>query len=106
MTLFIWEYLVKQESIEEFLRAYGPQGTWVELFSRAKGYLRTELHRDTANPRRFLTIDCWESEAAHLRFRQNFSKDYADIDESCAAFTESETFLGKFEPAGEIDLRE
>jgi heme-degrading monooxygenase HmoA len=55
----LWEFTVAAARQAEFEAHYGPDGTWARLFSRADGYLGTELLRDRADPLRYLTIDRW-----------------------------------------------
>lgn len=97
---YIWEYLVAPSRVDDFQRAYGPEGDWVQLFTEAPGYLRTELHRDRANPWRFVTIDYWESEGAWKAFRIRFAERFEALDARCASLTTRETEIGRFEPAG------
>ena len=98
--MYMWEFIVAPGREAEFEPAYGPDGDWVALFRRAPGYLRTELHRDRANPRRYVTIDYWESQAAWEAFRARFAREFEAIDRRCAGWTTSETEIGRFEPAG------
>ena len=93
---YIWAFEVKSGREADFERAYGPDGDWVTLFRRAPGYLHTELLRDTENPRRYLTIDHWESAAAQRVFRKQFAAEFAAIDRACEQLTESETLIGHF----------
>jgi quinol monooxygenase YgiN len=93
---FVWEYVVRPERADEFYRTYGPHGAWVQLFSRAEGYVRTELFRDESRPNRFVTIDVWVSRDAHDAFRQRFSQEYTALDAQCEAYTLSERFVGDF----------
>ena len=98
--MYLWEYIVAPGKADDFKRAYGPDGEWVLLFTEAPGYVRTELHRDSAEPGRFVTIDYWESEAAWREFRTRFSVRFEALDARCAALTLRETEIGRFEPAG------
>lgn len=97
---YLWEFLVAPEHAAEFARHYGPDGTWVSLFRRAAGYIDTSLLRDRSNPRRFITIDRWESAQAHAGFRADFAHEYAELDARCAHLTLQESPLGEFEAAG------
>jgi heme-degrading monooxygenase HmoA len=98
--LSVWEYRVAPEHAEAFERAYGPDGDWVRLFRRAPGYVRTELHRDRQDLFRFITVDYWESAASWSAFRTQHAREYETLDARCAAFTLSETEIGRFEPVG------
>lgn len=98
--VYLWEYEVPPEQADAFERAYGPEGTWVQLFRKATGHLRTELHRDRERPGRYLTIDYWESEAAWRVFRERFAAAFEELDRECAALTLEEVEIGRFEPRG------
>ncbi len=93
----LWEFVVRPETLDEFQREYGPQGAWVALFRQARGYLESILLRDPADPRRFLTIDRWQSAEAYQAFRSAFSQPYAELDRRCEQLTARETSLGVFE---------
>ena len=96
MQVFIWEFRVKTGREAEFEQAYGPNGEWAELFRRGAGYLGTELLRDEADPRRYLTIDRWTSSAAYEAFRSQWADEYVRLDQRCEALTESEAALGSW----------
>lgn len=95
---YVWEYIVAPEHASEFERTYGSDGDWVQLFRRATGHLRTELHRDRARPERYLTIDYWESQSAWEAFRAAFAAEFQALDARCAQWTTRETELGRFAP--------
>jgi len=97
MVRFIWEFVARPERIEEFERYYASNGMWVDLFRKGAGYIGTQLLRDADNPRRYLTIDSWESTRAQRNWRERFAKEYDQLDRLCQAFTESERMLGIFE---------
>jgi heme-degrading monooxygenase HmoA len=94
---YLWEFRVSAEHVEEFERAYGPDGDWVALFRRAAGYLGTSLLRDRGNPLRFITVDRWQSADAHRAFREAFAREYAELDARCAHLTVQEVSLGSFD---------
>jgi heme-degrading monooxygenase HmoA len=91
-----WEFLVQSERIDEFKQHYGPDGTWVLLFRQSPGYIETLLLQDSADPRRFITIDRWQSLDAYQAFRSRFSREYAAIDEISHRLTTKETSLGHY----------
>lgn len=97
MIFYIWEYLVKEEFTSEFERAYGPDGDWVKLFSRAEDYIKTELQQDISNPLRYITIDYWKSKEARDNFRKQFAKEFEELDKRCEELTVKEVFIGDFE---------
>ena len=92
----VWEFLAVPGLEAEFARAYGPDGTWVQLFRQDPAYIGTELLRDRANPRRFLTVDRWTSEAAWDAFTQRHHKSYREIDARLAPLCERESRIGAF----------
>ena len=95
---YIWEYAVRPECVGAFEEAYGPEGHWVELFRRATGYLRTELHRDVQVAHRYVTIDYWESMEAWQAFRTEYSTEFEALDVRCEAFTTEERELARLQP--------
>lgn len=95
--VYIWEYLVKAEKKTEFERIYGLDGEWVQLFNHGAGYLGTELHRDTSNNQRYLTVDYWISKEDRDNFREKFAEEFAMLDKQCESLTKQENFLGDFE---------
>ena len=99
MIAIVWEFVVKDEAIEAFRRAYGPAGEWVALFRRHPGYEGTRLLQDTAAPARFLTIDRWQSEARFERMRRESGPEYARLDARFGELTISERRIGTFEEA-------
>jgi quinol monooxygenase YgiN len=94
---FVWEFLAREDKLEEFERYYSSQGLWAALFRKHPGYCGTMLLRDAENPRRFLTFDRWDSFAAHVGMRAQFSAEYEELDRTCEGFTESERRIGVFE---------
>jgi quinol monooxygenase YgiN len=94
---YLWEFLVEPDQRGEFEQQYGPRGAWVSLFRQAPGYLGTLLLRDSANPRRFITVDRWQSAAAYQSFCSVFARQYAELDAQCEGLTVKETCLGSFD---------
>lgn len=96
MFAYIWEFIVNENHLDEFLQFYKPDGAWVTLFRKDENFIRTELLHDAANPLRFLTIDYWQSQGARDEFRWRYADEFARLDEHCAAFTRAEHFQGDF----------
>ena len=94
----VWEFLVKPDCEAEFARVYGPQGDWARLFARAREFRGTQLQRDVDEPRRFLTLDSWDSREAYERFLQASHEQYAALDSTAGRLTEREVKLGWFTP--------
>ena len=94
--VIVWEFRVRAAAEAEFLEKYGPEGVWARLFRQSESYLRTELVRDVAVERRFLTLDYWQSEEAFKAFRNEHPADYERLDKEMESLTEQETRLGAF----------
>jgi len=94
--IYVWEYIVRIEFLEEFKAAYGKEGEWVKFFESAPGYIGTELHQDINNSRRFITVDYWKSKQDRDEFKKANSGAFEAIDQRCEKFTESEKHLGDF----------
>lgn len=92
----IWEYEVKDEFRADFIEAYGSNGLWVSLFRKCKGYIKTELKQDADYPKRFLTIDYWQSQSAFSSMKQTIGDEYSSLDKQCESYTLSENHIGFF----------
>ena len=107
MHLIIWEFAVREEHLEDFIRAYDANGDWAKLFRLAEGYLGTQLLRSSQNPNvfptvdfltiDFLTIDRWESAACFEKFQQRFATEYKKLDARFEGYTLSERKVGVFQ---------
>jgi hypothetical protein len=96
----VWEFIVREESVEEFQAAYGPKGSWVKLFEQAEGYLGTVLLLSDQASNKFLTIDRWRDVMSYKDFRQKYANEYAELDAQLDGLTISETRIGAFEELG------
>ena len=94
--VYIWEFEVQAENQAEFLRHYGPAGTWTQLFRRAEGYLETILLQDQQSPGRYLTVDRWATSEAHDEFLEKHRPEYERIDRLCESLTQAERSLGSY----------
>ena len=83
MFVYTWEYFIKDHSQAEFERIYGPDGEWVQLFSKAEGYIKTELFHDLSKPLRYITIDYWKSEGSRNSFREQIDSEFKKLDKRC-----------------------
>ena len=93
---YIWEYIVKEEYLDDFKQVYGADGDWVKLFKKAEGYHFSELHQDISNPNRFVSVDYWNSRADRDSFQKQFSEEYKILDKRCEKFTIQEKPIGDF----------
>lgn len=101
----IWEFVVKEEFRGQFELAYGPGGAWSKLFGRAPGFRGTTLLRDAKNPRRYVTVDVWDSEGDRTRALEEQAKEYSRLDADFAEWTEAERELGIFRMLAEAAVR-
>jgi heme-degrading monooxygenase HmoA len=105
MVEIVWEFVVKEEARGRFELAYGPGGAWSKLFARCPGFRGTTLLRDTRNPRRYLTIDLWETAAQREQALAERKAEYADLEATFADWTESKTEVGIFRVLAEATVR-
>jgi heme-degrading monooxygenase HmoA len=94
---FVWEFVAREDKVKEFERYYSGSGLWAELFRKNAGFRGTKMLRDSENPRRYLTIDRWDTFEAHIAMRAKFEAEYGDLDRACEALTETERRIGVFE---------
>ena len=105
MVEIVWEFVVKEGSQGQFELAYGPGGAWSNLFGRCAGFRGTTVLRDAKNPRRYLTIDLWDSELEWEQALAEHKAEYADLDTAFAEWTESEVEVGIFSVLSEATVR-
>lgn len=105
MIQIVWQYQVREEARARFELAYGPGGAWSNLFARSPGFRGTVLLRDTREPRRFLTIDTWDSEAERDALLDRHRAAYTALNASFREWTEAETEIGVFRVLAEASVR-
>jgi len=96
MFAVVWQFEIAEEKIAAFESAYGPEGSWAQLFRTSPEYRGTELLRDAYVAGIYLTIDRWTSEEAFRAFRKAHDADYETLDRACDALTSRETRIGAF----------
>ena len=96
MFVVVWQFEIAEEKIAAFEAAYGPEGSWAQLFRTSPKYLGTELLRDAYVPGAYLTIDRWASEDDFRAFRKENDQEYETLDRSCDALTGRETRIGAY----------
>ena len=105
MIEIVWEFVVREEARGQFELAYGPGGAWSKLFARCPGFRGTTLLRDTHNPRRYLTIDLWDTLAKREQMLAEHEAEYSNLDAAFAEWTESKTEVGVFRVQAEATVR-
>jgi len=96
MFVVVWQFEIAEEKVAEFEAAYGPQGSWAQLFRSSPSYQGTELLRDAYIPGSYVTIDRWASEAEFRAFRKAHDEDYEVLDRACDSLTSRETRIGAY----------
>jgi heme-degrading monooxygenase HmoA len=104
MVEIVWEFVVKEEARGQFELAYGPGGAWSKLFSRCPGFRGTTVLRDTENPRRYLTIDLWETAAQREQALAERKAEYSNLDAAFGDWTEFRTEVGIFSVRAEATV--
>jgi len=105
MIEIVWEFVVKEEARGQFELAYGPGGAWSKLFARYPGYRGTTLLRDTKNPRRYLTIDFWDTSAQREQMLAERKAEYSNLDTAFGDWTVSRTEVGILRVLAEATVR-
>jgi len=104
MIEIVWEFVVKEEARGEFELAYGPGGAWSKLFARYPGYRGTTLLRDTKSPRRYLSIDFWDTDAQREQMLAERKAEYSNLDAAFGDWTESQAEVGTFRVLAEATV--
>jgi heme-degrading monooxygenase HmoA len=104
MIEIVCEFVVKEEARGHFELAYGPGGAWSKLFAGCPGFRGTTLLRDTKNPRRYLSIDFWDTLAQQEQWLAERKAEYANLDAAFADWTESRTEVGIFSVLAEATV--
>jgi hypothetical protein len=105
MIEIIWEFVVKEEAQGQFELAYGPGGAWSKLFARCQGFRGTTLLRDMENPRRYLMIDLWDTQAQREQTLDECKAEYAKLEAAFVEWTESKIEVGVFRVQAEATVR-
>jgi len=104
MIEIVWEFVVKEEARGQFELAYGPGGAWSKLFEQFPGFRGTTLLRDTKNPRRYLTIDFWDTEAQREQMMAEHKAAYTKLDATFGEWTESKSEVGSYRVLAEATV--
>jgi heme-degrading monooxygenase HmoA len=105
MIEIVREFVVKEEARGQFELAYGPGGAWNKLFARCPGFRGTTVLRDTKNPRRYLTIDLWETGSQWEQALAERKAEYSDLEAAFGQWTESKAEVGMFSLLAEATVR-
>jgi heme-degrading monooxygenase HmoA len=105
MIEIIWEFVVKEEARGHFELAYGPGGAWSKLFAASPGFRGASLLRDEGNPRRYLTVEVWDTEAQREQALAERQAEYSSLDAAFEVWAESRTEIGTFRMLAEAAVR-
>jgi heme-degrading monooxygenase HmoA len=105
MVEIVCEYVVKQEARGQFELAYGPGGAWSRLFARSPGFRGTTVQRDTKDPRRYLTIELWDSVAQRGQALAEGEAEYSSLEAALAGCAETKIEVGTFSVLAEATVR-
>jgi heme-degrading monooxygenase HmoA len=96
MYVIVWSYETAPGAQDAFRAAYAADGDWARLFAKGAGFVGTSLYGDASAPQAFLTLDRWESAAAHAAFMAAFASEYAALDARFAQLCTGQRRLGAF----------
>jgi hypothetical protein len=96
MFVVVWQFEVAEEKIAPFEAAYGPEGSWAQLFRLSSDYQGTELLCDAYVAGKYLTVDRWTSEESFRTFRRDHDAEYESLDRLCDPLTSRETRIGTY----------
>jgi heme-degrading monooxygenase HmoA len=105
MIEIVCEFVVKVAARSRFEMAYGPGGAWSELFARQPGFRGTTLLGDTDNPRRYLTVELWDTEAQREQTLAKNQAEYAKLRAAFCDWTECQNEMGIFRVLAEATVR-
>jgi heme-degrading monooxygenase HmoA len=105
MIEIIWEAIVKEEARGSFELAFGPGGAWSKFFAKSPGFRGTTLLRDIKDPRRYLTIELWDSEDQREQTLAERKSEFAELDNPFGGWTESRSEVGVFKSLAEAIVR-
>jgi len=93
---YIWQYNVKQDRVDAFRHAYGPDGVWAVYFSQSVAYLGTDLFEDCDTPGHFVTVDYFSNGAARSELVAREAQAFDLIDSEWEQATLEEDYVGQF----------
>jgi hypothetical protein len=105
MVEIVCEFVIKEETRGQFELTYGPGGAWSKLFAQCPGFRGTTLLRDTKDPRRYVTIDLWDTEAQREQALAERKVEYSSLDAIFDDWAESRTEMGIFRVLAEGTVR-
>ena len=105
MIEIVREIVLKGEFQGQFELVYGPGGAWSKLFAKSPGFRGTTVLRDVINPRRYFTIDLWDSEDQRAQALVKHQAEYANLEATFDKWAVSNTDLGTFSVRAQATVR-
>lgn len=99
------EVVTKAGTGGRFELVFGPGGAWSKLFSDSPGFRGTTVLRDRDNPRRYLTVDLWDSEDAHEQALADEAHAYLALETELREWVELKHELGTFRVLNRATVR-
>ena len=87
MKVRVWRYDVSRDFREEFVREYGPAGSWAALFARSSAFVDTALYVDVTRVGSYLTVDRFVDETGWTRFRKEHDAAYVRLGDELGHLT-------------------
>jgi quinol monooxygenase YgiN len=94
--VIVWEFEIRPDAMDAFVKAYGPKGDWARLFSQSPEFLRLELVQSVQHSNRFFTFDHWASSEAFEAFHESNERAYEALDRKLSGLTAWERRIGAF----------
>jgi hypothetical protein len=69
MKVRVWRYDVAPSARDEFVREYGPAGSWARLFARSPTFVDTALYGDVTRAGSYLSVDRFVDDLGWTAFR-------------------------------------
>ncbi len=105
MIEIVYEFLIKEGASGQFELLYGPGGAWSKLFAQWSGFRGTTVLRDANNPRRYLTIDLWETVGQWEQALSERETEYTDLETTFGEWVESKIEVGTFRVLAQATVR-
>ena len=105
MIEIVWEIVARPEAQGQLELVYGPGGAWGRLFGKAPGFRGTTLLHDIHNPRRYLIIDLWDTEAQREQALRDDADEYTRLEADLEGWTESRVEVGAFRLRADATVR-
>jgi heme-degrading monooxygenase HmoA len=105
MIQILREFNVKEANLGEFILAFGPGGSWSQLFSKARGFRGISLLQDEEQPGRLLSFEFWDSAEQRQQALASNPDQLAELETSLAEWTVSIAELGVFKGLSQATVR-